>query len=315
MNDEKAGTMSDNDEKPNKDDNNESEYLTLRQEILDAMKGGANVLNLALTATTVIIGYSLSLKDPEVFLFFAPILILSVAIIQISQSHLGVIQNATYIRLILEKSTDKRWESWMSAYRSMKVEKFKDDNNLKKLNKILRLNFITRYYTLRYHTWACMLVGFVCFIYALVYGLRKYGNSIKNFPNESYVFDWEAFLFASAFLILLIWWIWISIQTHQTMQPSHVRKCEREYESDLKIWLTCPINFDYKNYEISIDENALRSQLKPFYSDIVNNSVEFTIVYVAGSIQIQVKNAPKIIFENIKKDIETKFSNYKVESI
>jgi hypothetical protein len=88
----------------------ETEYATLRQEILEHQKMRMSVLSLALTASTALLATGLELNNP--YLPLSGLLLVHSARVQIAQIHYSIQRIASYIRVVLEENeADLNWET------------------------------------------------------------------------------------------------------------------------------------------------------------------------------------------------------------
>ena len=92
------------------------EYQSLRNEILDNSNRQLNIVNLALGATVVLIGYGVDKSSSLTIL--APLLLLALAQLQLVRSVYTILRIASYIRLFIESDDDNyNWETRIRHFR------------------------------------------------------------------------------------------------------------------------------------------------------------------------------------------------------
>ena len=99
-----------------------TEYQSLRQEILEQFNREFNTISIGLSSAVVIVGYGITQKSP--YLFFVPLLVLALTLIQFTQSHYTILRIATFIRVCIEKREGeiKSWKTCMHKYRDKEKE-------------------------------------------------------------------------------------------------------------------------------------------------------------------------------------------------
>lgn len=100
------------------------EYNTLRQELLADQTSRISVLNLALTASGILLGASVQLTNPYLPLF--SLLLLFTARVHITQIDYGIQRIASYIRVMIEEENPElNWETASYSIRRASLGKQK----------------------------------------------------------------------------------------------------------------------------------------------------------------------------------------------
>jgi hypothetical protein len=95
----------------------DTEYQTLRKEILDRSGRQFNMVSFALTVTVALIGYGLT--NANALIFLVPLLMLALILILLVFNYYSVLRIASYIRLFIElEEEDLKWETYMRKFRT-----------------------------------------------------------------------------------------------------------------------------------------------------------------------------------------------------
>lgn len=95
----------------------DTEYQTLRKEILDNAGRQFNMVSFALTVTAALIGYGLTSKNALVFL--VPLLMIALTTIHLVRNIYSILRIASYIRSFIEPKEDNfKWETYMRQFRA-----------------------------------------------------------------------------------------------------------------------------------------------------------------------------------------------------
>jgi len=95
----------------------DTEYQTLRTEILDKSGRQFNMVSFALTVTVALIGYGLT--NGNALIFLVPLLMLALILIHLVRNIYALLRITSYIRLFIEpEEKDLKWETYMLQFRT-----------------------------------------------------------------------------------------------------------------------------------------------------------------------------------------------------
>lgn len=97
----------------------DTEYASLREEILQLSARQFNTTTFAITATVLLIGYGIESDNNKSLILIVPLIILAFAGFQMVSQAYATMRIATYIYCFIEpRNENYNWETYMRAYRA-----------------------------------------------------------------------------------------------------------------------------------------------------------------------------------------------------
>jgi hypothetical protein len=131
----------------------DTEYQTLRKEILDRSGRQFNMVSFALTVTVALIGYGLT--NSNALIFLVPLLMLAMILIHLVRNIYAILRITSYIRLFIEpEEKNLKWETYMRQFRTEEKD---------------RKYFIPIQHTLPSYELVLFVTGWICIVLAFFY--------------------------------------------------------------------------------------------------------------------------------------------------
>jgi hypothetical protein len=194
----------------------DAEYESLRREILGDKDREFNIINFGSTATAGLIG--LGFTTGQSLIFLTPLVVLTMALIQVKNVLYSSLTKAVHIRVVIESRTpDLNWEQCINRHR---------ENVRNRRGPGYLLFEVSPYMAVT------MVLGGICVLmacYFSIFPLKK----IERIASLGMIEQIASFVFG--FL-----WIYFSIHIGRRIRHATSGKYEKELEGEWKkIWISC----------------------------------------------------------------------------